>query len=154
MAGLLVFISDVNALGLETAQGIVLSESFYWDRDDNTRAWSQKFAAKHNDKMPTMIHAGVYASLLHYFKAINELKNTKDGKAIVAQMEKIPTDDLLFGKGSIDPNGRTRHPMYVYEVKKPEESKAKWDYYKLIREIPTDQAFRKPEDSGCPLVKK
>jgi branched-chain amino acid transport system substrate-binding protein len=154
MAGLLVFITDINALGLQAAHGLVLSESFYWDRDDNTRAFAQKFAAKHNGSMPTMVHAGVYASLLHYFKAIAELKNSKDGKAVVAQMEKMPTDDPLFGKGSIDPNGRKRHAMYVYEVKKPEESKGKWDDYKLIREIPADQAFRKPEDSGCSLVKK
>jgi branched-chain amino acid transport system substrate-binding protein len=153
MAGLLVFIADINALGLPTAKGLILSESFYWDRDDNTRAWSKKFAAKFDGRMPTMIHAGVYASLLHYFKAINELKSAKDGKAVVAKMEAIPTDDTLFGKGTIDPNGRKRHAMYVYQVKTPEESKAKWDYYKLIREVPADQAFRKPADSGCPLVK-
>jgi branched-chain amino acid transport system substrate-binding protein len=153
MAGLLVFIADINALGLPTAKGLILSESFYWDRDDNTRAWSKKFAAKFDGRMPTMIHAGVYASLLHYFKAINELKSAKDGKAVVAKMEATPTDDTLFGKGTIDPNGRKRHAMYVYQVKTPEESKAKWDYYKLIREVPADQAFRKPADSGCSLVK-
>ncbi|HSR99130.1 MAG TPA: ABC transporter substrate-binding protein [Kofleriaceae bacterium] len=153
VAGLLVFIADINALGLPTAKGLILSESFYWDRDDNTRAFAKKFAAKFDGRMPTMIHAGVYASLLHYFKAINELKSAKDGKAVVAKMEATPTDDPLFGKGTIDPNGRKRHSMYVYQVKTPEESKAKWDYYKLIREVPADQAFRKPADSGCPLVK-
>jgi branched-chain amino acid transport system substrate-binding protein len=153
IAGLLVFIADINALGLPTAKGLILSESFYWDRDDNTRAWSKKFADKHEGRMPTMIHAGVYTSLLHYFKAVNELKSAKDGKAVVAKMEAIPTDDTLFGKGTIDPNGRKRHAMYVYQVKTPEESKGKWDYYKLIREVPADQAFRKPADSGCPLVK-
>jgi branched-chain amino acid transport system substrate-binding protein len=154
MVGLLMFIADVNALGLPTAQGLVLSESFYWDRDDQTRAWSQKFAAKHDGAMPTMIHAAVYSSLLHYFKTIAELKSAKDGKAVVAKMEAMPTDDTLFGKGTIDPNGRKRHAMYVYQVKTPAESKAKWDYYKLIREVPADQAFRAPADSGCPLIKK
>jgi branched-chain amino acid transport system substrate-binding protein len=99
-----------------------------------------------------MSQAGVYSGLLHYFKAIEALKSAKDGKAVVAKMESMPTDDPLFGKGSIDPNGRKRHAMYVYEVKKPEESKAKWDYYKLIREVPPDQAFRAPADSGCPLI--
>jgi branched-chain amino acid transport system substrate-binding protein len=153
LAGLLVFIADVNALGLPVAHGTILAESFYWDRDDNTRAWSKKFAEKHDGAMPTMIHAGVYSALLHYFKAVAELKSAKDGKAVVAKMEAIPTDDKLFGKGTIDPNGRKRHPMYVYEVKTPEESKAKWDYYKLIRDVPADQAFRAPADSNCPLVK-
>jgi branched-chain amino acid transport system substrate-binding protein len=153
LAGLLVFLSDVNALGLEIAQGLVLSESFYWDRDDKTRAWSQRFAAKHKGAMPTMVHAGVYSSVRHYLKAIAELKNAKDGKAVIAKMEAMPTDDDLFGKGTIDPNGRKRHSMYVYQVKTPAESKAKWDYYKLIREVPADQAFRAPADSGCELIK-
>jgi branched-chain amino acid transport system substrate-binding protein len=154
MAGLLVFISDVNALGLPAAQGLLLSESFYWDRDDGTRAWSQKFAAKHGGAMPTMVQAGVYSAVMHYLKAVAELKSTKDGKAVVDKMKAMPTDDPLFGKGTIDPNGRKRHSMYVYEVKKPEESKAKWDYYKLVREVPADQAFRAPADSDCPLIKK
>jgi branched-chain amino acid transport system substrate-binding protein len=153
LASLLVFITDINALGLQTAQGLLLSESFYWDRDDKTREFAKKFAAKHKDAMPTMVQAGVYASILHYLKAVAELKNAKDGKAVVAKMEEMPTDDPLFGKGTIDKNGRKRHAMYVYEVKKPEESKGKWDYYKLIREVPADQAFRAPADSGCALIK-
>ncbi len=154
LAGLLVFIRDVNALGLQTAQGLMLTESFYWDHDDNTRAWSKKFAEKNNGNMPTMIQAGVYAAVLHYLKAVKELKDDSDGAAVVAKMKSMPTDDPLFGKGTIDANGRKRHPMYLFEVKKPEESKGKWDYYKLVREIPADEAFRKPEDSDCPLVKK
>jgi branched-chain amino acid transport system substrate-binding protein len=154
LAGLLVFIADIHALGLPIAKGLILSESFYWDRDDNTRAWSKKFGAKRDGRMPTMIHAGIYAGITHYLKAVAELKSAKDGKAVVAKMIATPTDDTLFGKGTIDPNGRKRHPMYVYEVKKPEDSKGPWDYYKLIREVPADQAFRKPEDSGCPLVTK
>jgi branched-chain amino acid transport system substrate-binding protein len=154
LAGLLVFISDVNALGLETAQGLILSESFYWDRDDKTRAFSKKFADKAGGAMPTMVQAGVYSSVLHYLKAIGELKSAKDGKAVIAKMESMPTDDVVFGKGTIDANGRKRHAMYVYEVKKPSESKGKWDDYKLIREVPADQAFRAPADSGCPLLTK
>ena len=154
LAGLLVFISDVNALGLDAAQGLILSEAFYWDRDDNTRGWSKAFAARHDGKMPTMVHAGVYSAVLHYLKAIAELKAAGDGKAVVAKMEALPTDDRLFGKGTIDPNGRKRHAMYVYEVKAPGDSKGKWDYYKLIREVPADQAFRAPADSACPLVAK
>jgi branched-chain amino acid transport system substrate-binding protein len=154
LAGLLVFISDINALGLPIAHGLILSESFYWDRDDQTRAWSQKFAAKHNGAMPTMVQAGVYSSVLHYLKTVAELKSAKDGKAVVAKMEAMPTDDPLFGKGTIDANGRKRHSMYVYEVKTPAESKGKWDYYKLIREVLADQAFRAPADSGCPLLQK
>jgi len=154
LAGLLVFISDVNALGLETAQGLILSEAFYWDRDDKTRAFSKKFADKAGGAMPTMVQAGVYSSVLHYLKAIAELKSAKDGKAVVAKMEATATEDDVFGKGSIDGNGRKRHAMYVYEVKKPDESKAKWDDYKLIREVPADQAFRAPADSGCSLLTK
>jgi branched-chain amino acid transport system substrate-binding protein len=152
LAGLLVFITDVKALGLAAAHGLILSESFYWDRDDKTREFSKKFAAKHKGAMPTMVQAGVYSAVLHYLKAVAELKSAKDGKAVVAKMEAIPTDDALFGKGTIDGNGRKRHSMYVYQVKTPEESKGDWDYYKLIREVPADQAFRAPADSACALV--
>ena len=154
LAGLLVSIRDINALGLEAAQGLIFSESFYWDRDDQTRAWSQRFAARRDGAMPTLIQAGVYSSVLHYLKAVAALKSAKDGRAVVAKMKELPTDDPLFGKGTIDLNGRKRHPMYVYEVKSPSESKAKWDYYKLIRMVPAEQAFRAAADSGCPLVTK
>src|SRR5262249_24742334 len=112
IVGLLMFIADIHALGLPVAHDLVLSESFYWDRDDNTRAWSAKFAPKHDGKMPTMIHAGVYASITHYLKAVAALKSAKDGKAVVDKMKEMPTDDTLFGKGTIDPNGRKRHSMY------------------------------------------
>jgi branched-chain amino acid transport system substrate-binding protein len=104
--------------------------------------------------MPTMVHAGVYSAVMHYLKVVAELKSAKDGKAVVDRMKALPTNDGLFGNGTIEPNGRKRHSMYVYEVKKPEESKAKWDYYKLIREVPADQAFRAPADSECPLITK
>ncbi|HWU86700.1 MAG TPA: ABC transporter substrate-binding protein [Kofleriaceae bacterium] len=154
LAGLLVFISDVNALGLEAAQGLILSEAFYWDRDDQTRAFAQKFAQKHKGAMPTMVQAGVYSSVRHYLKAVAALHSGADGKAVVDKMKELPTEDAAFGAGTIDPNGRKRHAMYLYEVKGPGESKSKWDVYKPIRTIPAEQAFRAPADSGCPLVAK
>ncbi len=152
LAGLLVFISDVHALGLKTAQGLQLTSAYYWDRDDKTRAWSKKFAARMNGRMPSMVQAGVYAGVLHYLKAVQALKSDEDGKAVVAKMKAIPTDDPLFGKGTIRADGRKIHPMYLYEVKKPSESKGPWDYYKLIKEIPADQAFRPLAQGECPLV--
>jgi branched-chain amino acid transport system substrate-binding protein len=152
LAGLLVFISDIHALGLKAANGLQLTSSFYWDRDDKTRAWSKKFAARMNGRMPSMVQAGVYAGVLHYLKALQALKSDADGKAVVAKMKALPTDDPAFGKGTIRPDGRKIHPMYLYEVKKPGESKGPWDYYKLVREIPADQAFRPMSAGGCPLV--
>ena len=154
LAGLLVFITDVHALGLKAANGLQLTESFYWDHDDKTRAWSKKFAARHNNKMPSMVQAGVYAGVLHYLKAVQALKADGDGKAVVEKMKAMPTDDPLFGKGTIRADGRKIHPMYLYEVKKPSESKGPWDYYKLIKEIPAAEAFRPLSTSECPLVKK
>ncbi|MEZ4362445.1 MAG: ABC transporter substrate-binding protein [Kofleriaceae bacterium] len=153
LAGLLVFITDVKALGLAAAQGLLLSESFYWDRDDQTRAWSKRFADKHHGAMPTMVQAGVYSAVLHYLKSVAEVGSAKDGKAVVAKMEATGTDDPLFGKGTIDGNGRKRHSMFVYEVKAPSESQGAWDFYKLVREVPAEQAFRAPADSACPLLK-
>jgi len=152
LAGLLVFLTDIHALGLQTAQGLLLSESFYWDRDAKTREWSKKFAAQNGGKMPTMVHAGVYAGVLHYLKAVKALKSDGDGKAVVDEMKKLHTDDTLFGKGTIRADGRKIHSMYLYEVKKPSESKGPWDYYKLIKEIPGDQAFRPLGEGGCSLV--
>jgi branched-chain amino acid transport system substrate-binding protein len=153
LAGLLVFVNDVHALGLQTAQGLVLTESFYWDRDEGTRAWSARFAKAHNGSMPSMVQAGVYGAVLHYLKAVAELKS-KDPAAVMAKMKEMPTDDTLFGKGTIRADGRKMHPMYLYEVKKPAESKAKWDYYKQVAVIPAEQAFRPLSESECPLVKK
>jgi len=152
LAGLLVFITDVNALGLETAQGLVLTSAFYWDRDDETREWSQRFAENHDGDMPTMIHAGVYSSLMHYFKAVEELGSAEDAKAVVNQMKAMPTSDPLFGEGEIRVDGRKLHDMYLYEVKSADESEGKWDYYKLVNTIPADQAFRPLADGGCELV--
>jgi branched-chain amino acid transport system substrate-binding protein len=152
LAGLLVFISDVHALGLKTANGLQLTSAYYWDHDEKTRAWSKKFGARMNGRMPTMVQAGVYAGVLHYLKAVQALKSDEDGKAVVAKMKAIPTDDPLFGKGTIRADGRQIHPMYLYEVKKPSESKGPWDYYKLVKEIPADQAFRPLAQGECPLV--
>jgi branched-chain amino acid transport system substrate-binding protein len=152
LAGLLIFITDIHALGLDTAQGLVLTEAFYWDKDDGTRAFAKRFAELHGGKMPSMVHAGVYASVLHYLKAVDALKS-KDSKAVMAKMKEMPTDDPLFGKGQIRADGRHIHDMYLFEVKKPAESKGPWDYYKILATIPADQAFRPLDQGGCPLVK-
>ena len=152
LAGLLIFITDVHALGLQTAQGLVLTEAFYWDKDDGTRAFAKRFAERHDGKMPSMVHAGVYASVLHYLKAIDAVKS-KDPKVVMAKMKEMPSEDPLFGKGKIRVDGRHVHDMYLVEVKKPEESKRPWDYYKILATIPADQAFRPLDQGGCPLVK-
>jgi branched-chain amino acid transport system substrate-binding protein len=154
LAGLLVFLSDVHALGLKTAQGLVLTSAFYWDHDPGTRTWSKRFGEKRKGAMPTMVHAGVYSSVLHYLKAAAAVPDPTDGKAVVAKMKELPTDDPLFGKGTIRADGRKIHPMYLYEVKSPDESKGSWDYYKLRREIPAAEAFRPIAETECPLVKK
>jgi branched-chain amino acid transport system substrate-binding protein len=152
LAGLLVFITDIHALGLPTAQGLILTETFYWDLNDQTRAWSKRFAAANNNKQPSMVQAGVYSSVLHYLKAVEAAK-TDDGTKVIAKMKELPTDDPLFGKGSVRADGRKLHPAYLFEVKKPGESKGPYDYYKLRATIPADQAFRPIADGGCPLVK-
>ena len=156
LAGLLLFISDVHSLGLNVAQGLNLSATFYWDMNDQTRAFSKRFSDRMKTKaMPTMVQAGVYSGLLHYFKALEVLGgNPHDGAKEVAKMKELPTEDALFGKGSIQPNGRALHPAYLFEVKKPSESKGPWDYYKLIGTTPGDQAFRPLSESSCPLLKK
>ncbi len=152
-AGLLVFITDVHAMGLEKAQGLIFTESFYWDLNDKTRAFAKRFAERDRGIHPTMIHAGVYASVLHYLKAVTALKSD-DGTTVIAKMKEMPTDDSLFGKGIIRADGRKIHPVYLFEVKKPSESKGPWDYYKLRATIPAEQAFRPLDQGDCPLVKK
>jgi branched-chain amino acid transport system substrate-binding protein len=154
LAGLLVFITDVHSLGLPTAQGLVLTESFYWDLNDSTRAWSREFAAAHKGRMPSMVQAGVYASVIHYLKAVEALKSDADGVKVVDKMKEMPTDDKLFGKGTIRVDGRKIHDAYLFEVKKPAESKGPWDYYKLRATIPAAEAFRPLAQSECSLVKK
>src|SRR5215470_10542643 len=153
LAALLAFITDVHALGLQTAQGLIMTEAWYWDLNDANREFAKKFAPQDKGVHPTMIHAGVYSAVTHYLKAVEALKSDADGKAIVAKMKEMPTDDKLFGKGVVRADGRKIHPMYLFEVKKPAESKAPWDYYKLRATIPADEAFRPLADGGCPLVK-
>jgi branched-chain amino acid transport system substrate-binding protein len=154
LAGLLVFLTDVRALGLQTAQGLIMTESWYWDQNDANRAFAKRYADAHPKKIyPTMIHAGVYASVLHYLKALEALKSDADGKAVVAKMKEIPTEDPLFGKGTIRVDGRKVHDMFLFEVKSPAESKGPWDLYKQRATIPAAEAFRPLKDGGCPLVK-
>lgn len=152
LAGLLVFITDVHGLGLQTAQGLIFTETFYWDLNDGTRAFSKRFAERMNGRVPTMVHAGVYAAVTHYLKALDALGSDADGKAVVEKMKAMPTDDPLFGKGQIRKDGRKVHPAYLFEVKKPSESKGPWDYYKLKATIPADKAFRPLAEGGCPLA--
>jgi branched-chain amino acid transport system substrate-binding protein len=153
LAGLLVFISDVHALGLKTAQGLIFTEAWYWDANDANRAFAKEFAPANKGNMPTMVQAGVYSAVTHYLKAVHEMKSDADGAAVVAKMKSMPTDDKLFGKGEIRQDGRHIHPMYLFEVKSPAESKGPWDYYKIRATIPANEAFRPLADGGCPLVK-
>ncbi|HKW80780.1 MAG TPA: ABC transporter substrate-binding protein [Casimicrobiaceae bacterium] len=153
LAGLLVFITDVHSLGLPTAQGLILTTTFYWDMNDKTRAFAKRFAPQDKGIHPTMVHAGVYAVVLHYLKAVEALKSDADGAKVVAKMKEMPTDDPLFGKGSIRADGRGIHPAYLVEVKKPSESKAEWDYFKVLATIPADEAFRPLKDGGCSFIK-
>ena len=152
LAGLLVFVNDVHALGLRTAQGLIFTESFYWDRTDASRAFAKRFAPQSKGNMPSMVQAGVYGAVLHYLKAVAALQSDADGRAVVAKMKAMPTDDPLFGKGTIRADGRKIHDMYLLEVKKPEESKGPWDYMKTRATIPAAEAFRPLKDGGCPLV--
>ena len=152
LAGLLVFLTDIHALGLPTAQGLIVTNTFYWDQNDQTRAFAKRFAALDKGIYPTMVHAGVYSSILHYLKAVEALKSD-DGTKVVAKMKELATDDPLFGKGTIRADGRKIHPAYLMQVKTPAESKYPWDYYKVRTTIPADQAFRPMADGGCPLVK-
>jgi branched-chain amino acid transport system substrate-binding protein len=151
-AGLLVFLTDVHSLGLNVAQGLLLTESFYWDLNDQTRAFSKRFAQRHKGAMPTMGQVGVYSGVLHYLKAVEALKSDQ-GDKVVAKMKELPTEDAVFGKGRVRQDGRKLHNMYLFEVKKPSESKGAWDYYKLRGTIPAEQAFRPEKEGGCPLVK-
>ena len=151
-AGLLVFITDVEALSLKVAQGLVLTETWYWDMTDANRAWTKRWQVEQPGKFPNMSQAGVYSAVLHYLKAVAALKSAEDGKAVVAKMKEMPTEDPLFGKGMIRADGRKIHPAYVFDVKSPAESKYPGDDYKLRATIPADQAFRPMKDDNCPLV--
>ncbi|MGO9740026.1 MAG: ABC transporter substrate-binding protein [Roseiarcus sp.] len=156
LAALLLFISDINSLGLDVAQGLQFTETFYWDLNDGTRAFSKRFSVRmKTHAMPTQIQAGVYAAVLHYLETLEAMGgNPHDGAKVVAKMKEIPTDDPLFGKGYIRADGRTIHNAYLFEVKTPSESKYPWDYYKVVATIPGDKAFRPLAEGDCPLVKK
>ena len=156
LAALLLFLTDVHSLGLKISQGLQFTETFYWDMNDGTRAFSKRFSERmKNKQVPTMVQAGVYASVAHYLKTMVAMGgNVHDGARIVAKMKEMPTDDALFGKGLIRADGRKIHPGYLFEVKKPEESKGPWDYYKLIATIPADEAFTPLDKSACAMVKK
>jgi branched-chain amino acid transport system substrate-binding protein len=152
LAGLLVFISDVHSLGLKAAQGMYLTEGFYWDMNDETRAWSKRFFEKFK-RMPTMAQAGDYSSVMHYLKAVKAV-NSDDTQKVMAQMKKTPVNDFFAKNGRIRDDGRMVHDMYLFQVKKPSESTAPWDYYKLIATIAADEAFQPLSASRCPLIKK
>ena len=152
VAGLLVWLTDVHSLGLETAQGMLLTDAFYWDRDEASRAWSKRFFERMK-RMPHMGDAGDYSSTLHYLKAV-QAAGTDEAGAVMAKMKATPVNDFFATNGRIREDGRMVHDMYVFEVKKPSESKYPWDYYKLRATIPAEQAFRPIADSTCPLVKK
>jgi branched-chain amino acid transport system substrate-binding protein len=147
-------LQSVPALGLNTAQGLTAINAFYWDMSDQTRAWAKRFQDRHPKKMmPNHMHAGVYAAVIHYLKAVEKIGSPADGRAVVATMKALPTDDPLFGKGTIRADGRKIHPMYLLQVKTPAESKSEWDVFKVVGTIPADMAFRPLNEGGCPPVK-
>ena len=152
LAALLMYETDVHSLGLRVAQGLVLTTAFYWDLNDGTRAFSKRFAERMGGQMPTMNQAGTYAGLLHYLKAVAATKS-KDAQTVMAWMKANPTDDPLFGKGTIRVDGRKIHDMYLFEVKAPAEAQGEWDVYKLLATIPGSEVFRPLNEGGCPLVK-
>jgi branched-chain amino acid transport system substrate-binding protein len=156
LAALLLFITDVHSLGLKAAQGLTFTESFYWDMNEQTREWSKRFQKQApKGAMPSMTVAGLYSGVLHYLKTLEAMGgNPHDGAKVVAKMKELPTDDVLFGKGTIRADGRKMVPAYLFEVKKPEESKYPWDYYKLVATIPAEEVARPLSESECPLVKK
>jgi len=151
LAGLIVFIADIHSLGLQSAQGLLLSSAFYWDLNDETRAWSKRFIEK-TQKVPTMIHAGTYGAVMHYLKAV-EAAGTLDGPTVAAKMREMPVNDFMTKNGRIRQDGRLVRDMYLFRVKSPEESKYRFDYYKLLATIPGDEAFKPMEEGGCPLLK-
>ena len=152
-SSLIFTLNNVPALGLKASQGVLTVNPFYWDMNEETRAFSRRFQKRaHNGAMPNDMQAGVYSAVLHFLKAVDKVGGAGDGKAVVAAMKAMPTDDPLFGKGRIREDGRKLHPMYLLQVKSPEESKGDWDYYKVISTIPAEQAFRPMSEGNCPLV--
>ena len=153
LAGLLIFINDIHALGLKTAQGLIFTDPWYWDQNDGNRAFAREYFAALG-RMPGYTVVGVYSAVIHYLRAVEALGSHADGKAVIAKMKELPTEDRLMGKGYVRIDGRKIHPMYLFEVKKPEESKAPWDYYKQLATIPAEEAWRPLDQSECALVKK
>ncbi|MBX9587744.1 MAG: ABC transporter substrate-binding protein [Hyphomonadaceae bacterium] len=147
------YVTDVHSLGLQLAQGLQFTEAFYWDLNDATRAWTKRFVQRNEGRYPSALHAGAYGATLHYLRAVAAVGGAADGKAVVDKMKEMPTEDPLFGKGHIRVDGRKIHPMYLFEVKKPGESKYPWDYYKVIKTISPDLVWRPLGEGGCPLVK-
>ena len=152
LAALLMFITDVHAIGLENAQGLIFTEAWYWDQNDVNREFAAEFAAANRGNKPTMVQAGVYSSVIHYLRAVEQVGSAADGAAIVAAMKEMPTEDKLFGEGMVREDGRKIHDMFLFEVKSPAESTGTWDYYIERAVIPAAEAFRPLEDGGCPLV--
>jgi branched-chain amino acid transport system substrate-binding protein len=153
LAGLLIFINDIHALGLKTAQGLIFTDPWYWDQNDTNRAFAREYFAALG-RMPGYTVVGVYSAVIHYLRAVETLGTHADGKAVIAKMKELPSEDRLMGKGYVRIDGRKIHPMYLFEVKKPEESKAPWDYYKQLATILAEEAWRPLDQSECPLVKK
>ncbi|MBB4380144.1 ABC transporter substrate-binding protein [Bradyrhizobium sp. SBR1B] len=151
LAAIVMFISDVHSLGLKLAQGLIITEAYYWDLNDKTRAFGKRFLERVK-RMPTMNQAATYSATLHYLKAV-QAAGTRDTKTVMAKMRELPVKDAFTDNGVLREDGRMVHSMYLFQVKKPEESKGPWDYYKLLAEVPADQAFRPLKDGGCPLVK-
>jgi branched-chain amino acid transport system substrate-binding protein len=151
LAAIVMFLADVHGLGLRLAQGLIVTESFYWDLNDKTRALGKRFLERTN-RMPSMVNAGTYSAILHYLEAV-KAAGTRDAKAVMAEMREMPIHDAFAENGALREDGRMVHSMYLFEVKKPEESKGTWDYYKLLAEVPGDQAFRPLKEGGCPLVR-
>jgi branched-chain amino acid transport system substrate-binding protein len=156
LAALLMLIGDVHALGLPAARGLALAESFYWDTDEGTRAFARRLAPLAGGAMPNMVQAGDYSATLHYLKAVRAVgaeRAKASGRSVVEAMKALPTDDPLFGPGSVRADGRKLNPMHLFQVKAPEESRYPWDYYRLVRTIPAEEAFRPLAEGGCPLVR-
>jgi branched-chain amino acid transport system substrate-binding protein len=152
IVGLATTLVDIHSLGLKTAQGLYVAEAFYWDMNEGTRAFARKWSKRNKGRMPTAIQAGAYSAVMHYLKAVEAIKST-DGRAVVDQMKKMPGKDALFGAGIVRQDGRYLHDMFLFMVKKPEESKEPWDYYQLVETIPAERAFRPIEKGGCALAK-
>ena len=151
LAGLLVFISDVHSLGLKTAQGLVVTTGFYWDLNDETRAWSKRWSQRMNGRMPTMSQAGCYSGAMHYLKAI-QAAGTDEAKAVAQKMRELPVNDFFAKNGKVREDNRMVHDMYLVQVKTPEESKYPWDYYKVLRTIPGDEAYKPLSETLCPYL--